>query len=137
MIREGSFASVRSSRDAVITLMPRAADGFGVAEISKCRNPNHDAAGELRASQEVFVMRTELQQDQDFYSLEDFARRNSIGLSTVYGEIRSGRLAARKIGRRTVIAIDDARAWIDQLPRVQPRTTVDVGSDRGCVDADV
>jgi hypothetical protein len=64
--------------------------------------------------------------------LEDFAKHHRIGLSTVYGEIRSGRLPARKIGRRTVIAIDDARAWIDQLPRVQPRATADAGSDGEC-----
>jgi hypothetical protein len=67
--------------------------------------------------------------------MDDFAKRHSIGLSTVYGEIRSGRLPARKIGRRTVIAIDDARTWIDRLPRVQPRTTADVGRDGGSADA--
>ena len=78
---------------------------------------------------------SELQQGQAFYSLEDFAKRHSIGLSTVYGEIRSGRLPARKIGRRTVIAMDDAKTWIDQLPRVQPRTTADVGRDGGSADA--
>ena len=78
---------------------------------------------------------SELQQGQAFYSMDDFAKRHSIGLSTVYGEIRSGRLQARKIGRRTVIAIDDAKMWIDRLPRVQPRTTADVGRDGGSADA--
>jgi hypothetical protein len=74
---------------------------------------------------------SELPQGQAFYSLEDFAKHHRIGLSTVYGEIRSGRLLARKIGRRTVIASADARAWTDQLPRVRPRTTADVDSDGG------
>jgi hypothetical protein len=65
------------------------------------------------------------EQPQDFYSLENFARRHSIGLRTVYSEISAGRLTARKIGRRTVIAIDDARAWMDQLPKVQPRAVAE------------
>jgi hypothetical protein len=55
------------------------------------------------------------------YSLSEFAHLNDIGLTTVRGEIKAGRLAARKIGRRTIIAADDAKAWQEQLPRVQPR----------------
>jgi len=45
---------------------------------------------------------------QSSYSLDEFARQNDIGLTTVRGEIRSGRLVARKIGRRTIIAAEDA-----------------------------
>jgi hypothetical protein len=56
---------------------------------------------------------------QDFYSLDEFARRHQIGLTTIYAEIKAGRLTARKIGRRTVIAVNDAEAWREQLPRVQ------------------
>ena len=41
---------------------------------------------------------------QDFFSLYEFARRHQIGLTTIYAEIKAGRLTARKIGRRTVIA---------------------------------
>jgi hypothetical protein len=33
--------------------------------------------------------------------------RNHIGLTTVYAEINAGRLIARKIGRRTVITVED------------------------------
>jgi hypothetical protein len=58
------------------------------------------------------------------YSLDEFARQNDIGLSTVRGEIRAGRLVARKIGRRTIIAAEDAKAWQEQLPKVQPRVRV-------------
>jgi hypothetical protein len=54
---------------------------------------------------------------QDFFSLDEFARRHQVGLSTVYAEIKAGRLVARKIGRRTVIAVNDAAAWREQLPR--------------------
>jgi|SoiMethySBSTD1v2_1073268.scaffolds.fasta_scaffold12625_6 hypothetical protein len=56
---------------------------------------------------------------QDFFSLYEFARRHQIGLTTIYAEIKAGRLTARKIGRRTVIAVNDAEAWREQLPRVR------------------
>jgi len=55
------------------------------------------------------------------YSLDEFARLNDIALTTVRGEIKSGRLAARKVGRRTIITAEDAKAWQERLPKVQPR----------------
>jgi hypothetical protein len=39
----------------------------------------------------------------DAYSLVSFASRHGISRSKVYGEIRAGRLTARKIGDRTII----------------------------------
>jgi hypothetical protein len=53
-----------------------------------------------------------------------FARQNAIRLTTVRGEIKAGRLVARKVGRRTIIAAEDAKAWREQLPKVQPRVRV-------------
>jgi len=67
---------------------------------------------------EDLIMEPQLQ--QDFFSLDEFARRHQIGLSTVYAEIQAGRLPARKIGRRTVIAVNGAEAWREQLPKVRP-----------------
>jgi Helix-turn-helix domain len=61
---------------------------------------------------------------QRSYSLDEFARLNDIALTTVRGEIRSGRLIARKIGRRTIIAAEDANAWLERLPKVQPQARV-------------
>jgi hypothetical protein len=58
------------------------------------------------------------------YSLDEFARLNDIALTTVRGEIKSGRLVARKIGRRTIITFEDANDWRDRLPKVQPRVRV-------------
>jgi hypothetical protein len=55
------------------------------------------------------------------YSLGEFARQNDIGLMTVRGEIKAGRRAARKVDRRTIIAAEDAKAWQERLPKVQPR----------------
>jgi hypothetical protein len=59
------------------------------------------------------------------YSLSEFARQN--GLTTVRGEIKAGRLAARKIGRRTIITAEDAKAWQEGLPKVQPRVRASDG----------
>jgi hypothetical protein len=60
---------------------------------------------------------------QKSYSLNEFARQNAIGLTTVRGEIKAGRLTARKIGRRTIITAEGARAWQERLPKVQPQRT--------------
>jgi hypothetical protein len=38
--------------------------------------------------------------------------------SLIYIEIRDGRLKARKIGRRTIIATEDGEEWFSKLPRV-------------------
>ena len=57
-------------------------------------------------------------------SLNEFARQNAIGFTTVRGEIKAGRLAARKVGRQTIITAEDAKAWQEQLPKVQPRVRV-------------
>jgi hypothetical protein len=65
-------------------------------------------------------------QQQDVYTLTEFARRNRISLSTTYIEIRAGRLTARKVGRRTIITVEDEKAWRDRLPVVQ-RTNNDAG----------
>jgi excisionase family DNA binding protein len=39
-----------------------------------------------------------------------------LGRTTIYEALRSGRLSARKCGRRTIIRVDDLRSWIDQMP---------------------
>ncbi|MEI9405914.1 DNA-binding protein [Mesorhizobium argentiipisi] len=49
-------------------------------------------------------------------SIPDFTRWAAIGRSKAYMEIQAGRLKTRKIGSRTVIPIEDARAWFDAQP---------------------
>jgi excisionase family DNA binding protein len=44
--------------------------------------------------------------------IPEAARLGGVGRSTVYTEIREGRLAYKKIGRRTVITMADLRAWL-------------------------
>ena len=40
------------------------------------------------------------------------ARLGGIGRSTIYSEISKGNLKVRKIGRRTIVAMDDLRTWL-------------------------
>jgi hypothetical protein len=54
---------------------------------------------------------------QKSYSLNEFARQNAIGFTPVRGEIKAGRVVARKVGRRTIIAAEDAKAWQERLPK--------------------
>ena len=53
------------------------------------------------------------------YSVEEFGKIYGICRSLTYVEIREGRLKARKVGRRTIIAAEDAERWFSQLPRVR------------------
>jgi hypothetical protein len=50
------------------------------------------------------------------YSVEKFGQVFDIGRSTVYEEIRAGRLKARKAGARTLIMHEDGVAWLNALP---------------------
>jgi hypothetical protein len=49
-------------------------------------------------------------------SLQAFCGRYDIGRTKAYEEINAGRLKARKAGRRTIIADDDAEEWLNLLP---------------------
>ena len=51
------------------------------------------------------------------FSIDEFCRRYGIGRTTAYAEISAGRLRRRKVGKRSLIAEDDAEAWLDSLLR--------------------
>ncbi|MEY9532174.1 helix-turn-helix domain-containing protein [Sinorhizobium fredii] len=52
--------------------------------------------------------------------VEEAAEVIGIGRTSVYGEIKNGRLKAHKIGRRTIIFIDDIEAYRLSLPEIVP-----------------
>jgi hypothetical protein len=54
------------------------------------------------------------------YSIAELAERGPVGKSTLYAEIATGRLIARKIGRRTIILADDWRAFLAGAPPITP-----------------
>jgi excisionase family DNA binding protein len=44
--------------------------------------------------------------------IPEAARLGGVGRSTIYAEIAKGNLKIRKVGRRTIIAIEDLRSWL-------------------------
>jgi len=59
--------------------------------------------------------------DKDAYSIAEFCHRYSIGRTTCYAEIKAGRLHVVKAGRRTLIPLDEVRAWLCRLARTGGR----------------
>jgi excisionase family DNA binding protein len=49
-------------------------------------------------------------------SIAEFCQRYGPGRTKTYEELKSGRLRARKIGKRTIITEDDAEDWLQRLP---------------------
>lgn len=56
--------------------------------------------------------------DKNAYTPAEICRRNGIGKTTLYAEIKSGRLEAIKVGRRTLITASAEQAWLATLPRL-------------------
>jgi excisionase family DNA binding protein len=51
-------------------------------------------------------------------SVVEAAEAAGVGTTMVRAEIAAGRLIARRMGKRVLIAVEDLRAYIDSLPRV-------------------
>ena len=51
-------------------------------------------------------------------SIEDLVAASGLGRTSIYAQIREGRLVARKCGKRTIILSSDAEAWLKNLPRL-------------------
>jgi excisionase family DNA binding protein len=52
-------------------------------------------------------------------SIDEFNQRHAVGRTTVYGQIKQGRLLALKVGKRTLITEDDAEDWLRRLPLIE------------------
>ena len=51
-------------------------------------------------------------------SLAGFCKLYNVGRTKCYDEISSGRLTARKLGRKTVILRSEAIRWANALPKL-------------------
>lgn len=51
------------------------------------------------------------------YTVESFLVATGIGRTKLHEEMQSGRLKARRVGRRLLIAKADADAWLASLPK--------------------
>lgn len=63
-------------------------------------------------------MKSEKEDEGEDFALDidDLAKKSKVGRTKIYDEIKHGRLKARKIGRRTLILAEDARAWLAAAP---------------------
>ena len=52
-------------------------------------------------------------------SIAEFCERYGPGRTKAYEELKSGRLRAHKIGKRTIITEDDAEDWLRRLPLIE------------------
>jgi hypothetical protein len=50
------------------------------------------------------------------FSIQQFCAWAGIGRTLAYKEIESGKLRTKKVGRRTIITVDAAVAWLNALP---------------------
>lgn len=53
------------------------------------------------------------------YSVHEAAEAAGVGLTKLREEIRAKRLIARKLGKRTLINVEDLNAWAANLPRIE------------------
>ncbi|MHB2208533.1 helix-turn-helix domain-containing protein [Methylobacterium sp. CM6257] len=53
------------------------------------------------------------------YGIAEAVKVSGVGRSFLYEQIKSGRLKARKLGRRTLILADDLQSWLSALPTIQ------------------
>jgi excisionase family DNA binding protein len=53
-------------------------------------------------------------------SIIEASRRAGVGRSSIYEAIGRGELPLRKNGRRSLILVDDLKAWVAALPEAKP-----------------
>lgn len=49
------------------------------------------------------------------YTVPEFQEATGLGRNSVYEEVKRGRLRITKVGRRSIIRAEDARAWLASL----------------------
>jgi excisionase family DNA binding protein len=64
------------------------------------------------------------------FSVDEFRERYGVGKTTIYEEIRAGRLMAMKVGRRTIITEEDGKNWLRSLPKANGTPPESPSSDQ-------
>ncbi|MGY8704605.1 helix-turn-helix domain-containing protein [Bradyrhizobium sp. 18BD] len=67
-------------------------------------------------SKEISEREQEQYAHQRAMSIAQFCERYGLCRTKAYDELKAGHLRARKIGTRTIIAVDDAEDWLRRLP---------------------
>ena len=55
-------------------------------------------------------------------NVPEAARLAGVGRSTIYTEISSGKLKIIKVGRRTIITMEELRSWLASKSQAQPKS---------------
>ncbi len=53
------------------------------------------------------------------FTIEQTVKATGIGRTAIFAAIKSGRLVARKNGRRTLITVDDLQQFVANLPMIK------------------
>jgi excisionase family DNA binding protein len=92
---------------------------------------NHETAGEFDAANGASETRSgegeglghgagtwrKITMTKLLLNVEEAGELANVGPGKIREEIRAGRLAARRLGKRVLVTLDDLRAYIDALPR--------------------
>jgi len=57
------------------------------------------------------------------YSIAEVMLQSGLGRDTIYKAINSGRLPARKVGRRTIVLTTDLQRFLEALPRLNGKAS--------------
>lgn len=49
-------------------------------------------------------------------SVTEFCARYGVGKTTFYEELSAGRIRARKLGKKTIVPVEEADNWLRNLP---------------------
>lgn len=74
----------------------------------------------MALEQDVAILasgRSSLDLAKQAYTMREFCQTFGIGKTLAYEHIKEGRLVTRKVGSRTLIRAEDAKAWLDALPK--------------------
>jgi excisionase family DNA binding protein len=64
--------------------------------------------------------------DQLLYTIPQCCQMAAIGRTKFYELVANGEIPVRKVGKRTLIAASDLRAWVERLP-VETKPRADSG----------
>lgn len=106
------FALCQHLRSAIDILEQIAAEPY----------PPPDKPAPAPVSQPVAPPPRELPPEKLMFTMKEASVGLGVGKTTLYAAIAEGRLAAVKLGNRTLIPADSLRTWLASLPSVRPKT---------------
>jgi hypothetical protein len=72
----------------------------------------------MKAKRRISEAEAQRRARQRVMSIAQFSEDYGIGRTKTCEELKSGRLRGRKIGKRTIIAEEDAEDWLRRLPTI-------------------